>query len=400
MVRSYDEPFTLYGLLAQTVETDAARSYVTFTLNPAARFSDGKPVTAEDVVFSWQLLRDKGRPNHRIYYSKVAKAEIVGERTVRFDLAGADDRELPLILGLMPVLAKHAINPDTFEETSMTPPIGSGPYRGRPRRSRQEHHARRAIRTIGAAISRVNRGFWNFDEIRFDYYRDANSYHEAFKKGLFDLRKEDDPGRWQTGLRFPGAARRPRRQGELHLRPAEAELRLRVQHAARGLCRHPRARGDRAAVRLRMGEPLDLLRPLPAQRRATSRAPNFPRAAGRRTRASAPCSRRFPTRCAPTCSTAPGRRRSTDGSGRDRAILRRALALLARGRLRAARHRADRTRAAAGRSASRSWSAQPRRGTARAAVRRASSSAPASRRRCAWSMRCNTRRGESPSIST
>ena len=106
MVRGYDEPFTLYGLLAETVETDAARSYVTFTLNPAARFSDGKPVTADDVVFSWQLLRDKGRPNHRIYYSKVAKAEIVGERTVRFDLAGSDDRELPLILGLMPVLAE------------------------------------------------------------------------------------------------------------------------------------------------------------------------------------------------------------------------------------------------------------------------------------------------------
>ena len=81
MVRGYDEPFTLYGLLARTVETDAARTYVTFTLDPAARFSDGKPVTAEDVVFSWQLLRDKGRPNHRIYYSKVVKAEVLGERT-------------------------------------------------------------------------------------------------------------------------------------------------------------------------------------------------------------------------------------------------------------------------------------------------------------------------------
>src|SRR4051794_36687488 len=115
MVRGYDEPFTLYGLLAQTVETDPARSYVTFRLNPAARFSDGKPVTAEDVVFSWQLLRDHGRPNHRTYYSKVLRAEVLGERTVRFDLAG-DDRELPLILGLMPVLAKHTANPDTFED--------------------------------------------------------------------------------------------------------------------------------------------------------------------------------------------------------------------------------------------------------------------------------------------
>ena len=104
MARGYDEPFTLYGLMARSVETDAERSYVTFTLDPAARFSDGKPVTPADVIFSWQLLRDKGRPNHRTYYAKVAKAEVVGDRAVRFDLAGSNDRELPLILGLMPVL--------------------------------------------------------------------------------------------------------------------------------------------------------------------------------------------------------------------------------------------------------------------------------------------------------
>src|SRR5205085_333022 len=128
MTRGYDEPFTLYGLLARSVETDAARSYVTFNLDPAAYFSDGMPVTAADVLFSWQLLRDKGRPNHRFYYGKVAQAAAVGERGVRFDLAGSDDRELPLILGLMPVLPKHAVNPDTFEETSFAPMIGSGPY--------------------------------------------------------------------------------------------------------------------------------------------------------------------------------------------------------------------------------------------------------------------------------
>jgi peptide/nickel transport system substrate-binding protein len=201
MVRGYDEPFTLYGLLAQSVETDAARSHVTFTLNPAARFSDGKPVTAQDVVFSWGLLRDHGRPNHRTYYAKVVKAEIVAERSVRFDLLG-DDRELPLILALMPVLAKHAVDPESFEETSMTPPVGSGPYRvGRVDAGKSIALTRNPDywgRDLG-----VNRGFWNFAEIRFDYYRDANSYHEAFKKGLFDVRKEDDPGRWQTGYDFP-----------------------------------------------------------------------------------------------------------------------------------------------------------------------------------------------------
>jgi peptide/nickel transport system substrate-binding protein len=202
MVRSFDEPFTLYGLLAETVETDAARSHVTFTLNPAARFSDGKPVTADDVVFSWQLLRDKGRPNHRIYYSKVARAEIIADRTVRFDLAGADDRELPLILGLMPVLARHAINPETFEETSMTPPVGSGPYRVARVDPGRSVTLQRNPDYWGRDLP-VTRGFWNFDEMRFDYYRDATSYHEAFKRGLFDLRKENDPGRWQTAYDFP-----------------------------------------------------------------------------------------------------------------------------------------------------------------------------------------------------
>jgi peptide/nickel transport system substrate-binding protein len=202
MVRGYDEPFTLYGLLAQSVETDAARSHVTFTLNPAARFSDGKPVTAQDVVFSWELLRDHGRPNHRIYYSKVVKADVMDERTVRFDLTGANDRELPLILGLMPVLAKHAVNAGTFEEPSMMPPIGSGPYSvGRVDPGKSITLTRNPDywgRDLG-----VNRGFWNFDEVRVEYYRDASAFHEAFKAGLFDVRKEDDPGRWQTGYDFP-----------------------------------------------------------------------------------------------------------------------------------------------------------------------------------------------------
>src|SRR5579872_1308922 len=128
LARGYDEPFTLYALLAQSVETDDARSFVTYTIDPAARFSDGKPVTQDDVIFSWQLLRDKGRPNYRIYYRKVAKAEPVGKYGVRFEFAGSDDRELPLILGLMPVVAKHAVNVATFEETSFTPLLGTGPY--------------------------------------------------------------------------------------------------------------------------------------------------------------------------------------------------------------------------------------------------------------------------------
>jgi peptide/nickel transport system substrate-binding protein len=202
MARGYDEPFTLYGLVARSVETDAERSYVTFTIDPAARFSDGKPVTPADVIFSWQLLRDKGRPNHRTYYAKVTKAEMVGERAVRFDLAGSNDRELPLILGLMPVLPKHAVRPETFEETSFEAPLGSGPYVVAAVDPGKSVTFKRNPAYWGRDLA-ISRGFWNFDEIRFDYYRDANSHLEAFKRGLYDFRNEHDPTRWQTGYDFP-----------------------------------------------------------------------------------------------------------------------------------------------------------------------------------------------------
>src|SRR6266487_5671940 len=163
MARGNDEAFTLYGLLAKTVETDDARTYVTFRLDPRARFSDGKPVTADDVLFSWALLRDKGRPNHRQYYAKVAKADAPDPHTVRFDLEGANDRELPLILGLMPVLPKHAIDIATFEETSMSPPIGSGPYRVSAVKPGASVTLTRNPDYWGRELP-VNRGLWNFDE--------------------------------------------------------------------------------------------------------------------------------------------------------------------------------------------------------------------------------------------
>jgi peptide/nickel transport system substrate-binding protein len=202
MARGYNEPFTLYGLLAQGVETDAQRSYVTFYLDPAARFSDGAPVTTEDVIFSWQLMRDKGRPNYRSYYGKVVKTEAVGARAVRFDLEGVDDRELPLILGLMPVFAKHATNPDTFEETSFQAPLGSGPYLAAEVDPGKSVIFKRNPSYWGRDLA-INRGFWNFDEIRFDFYREANTHLEAFKRGLYDFRVEHDPTRWKTGYDFP-----------------------------------------------------------------------------------------------------------------------------------------------------------------------------------------------------
>ncbi|HEY1541930.1 MAG TPA: extracellular solute-binding protein [Xanthobacteraceae bacterium] len=204
LARSYDEPFTLYGLLARSVETDEARSYVTFRLDPRAKFSDGHPVTADDVIFSWQLLRDHGRPNLHTYYVKVTKAEALDAHTVRFDLSAAHDRELPLILGLLPVLPKHAVDPATFEQTSLKPLIGSGPYVISQVDPGRSVTLKRDSGYWGRDLA-VNKGLWNFDTLRYDFYRDENSAFEAFKRGLYDVTVETDPARWETVYDFPAA---------------------------------------------------------------------------------------------------------------------------------------------------------------------------------------------------
>jgi len=204
MARGNDEAFTLYGLLARSVETDEPRSYVTFRLDPRARFSDGKPVTADDVIFSWTLLRDKGRPNYRQYYSKVANAEALDPQTVRFDFGGIADRELPLILGLMPILPRHAVDVGTFEQTSLAAPIGSGPYRVSSVRPGASITLTRIPDYWGRELP-ANVGLWNFDEVRLDFYREANGRFEAFKRGLYDFRVENEPLRWHDDYNFPAA---------------------------------------------------------------------------------------------------------------------------------------------------------------------------------------------------
>jgi peptide/nickel transport system substrate-binding protein len=202
MARGLDEPFTLYGLIAEGVDVPEDRSSVTFHLNPKARFSDGVPITADDVIFSLQLLKGKGRPNHRTYYAKVAKTERLSDHAVRFTFDAAGDREVPLIIGLMPVLPKHAINPDTFENTSLQSPVGSGPYRV------GKVDAGRSVTLVrdenywGRDLP-VNRGRFNFNEIRFDYFRESSVMFDAFKSGQLDMWPEADPRRWADGYDFP-----------------------------------------------------------------------------------------------------------------------------------------------------------------------------------------------------
>jgi peptide/nickel transport system substrate-binding protein len=201
MARSGDEPFSLYGLIAESIELPPDRSFITFRLRREARFADGKPITPEDVLFSWRVLKDKGWPYHRSHYGKVAKAQKIGERSVRFTFRTAGDREAPLLLGLMPILPSHKLTEDTFERTTLEPPLGSGPYavaQVDPGRSL----VYRRNPDWWARDLPVSRGRFNFDEIRIEYFRDASTFFEAFKVGEIDVRIEDDPTRWVDGYRF------------------------------------------------------------------------------------------------------------------------------------------------------------------------------------------------------
>lgn len=202
MMRSQDEPFTLYGLIAETIETDPDRTWVEFRLNSKARFSDGSPVTSRDIRFTVELLREKGRPQHRAAFGLVKSIATPDERTVRFDLSGANDRELPLILALMPVLPAHATDAETFSDASLKTPVGSGPYRVSDFRPGEFVVYVRDKNYWGKDLP-VHRGFYNFDEIRIEYFRDGASLFEAFKAGLLDYMEEDSPTRWRSGYDFP-----------------------------------------------------------------------------------------------------------------------------------------------------------------------------------------------------
>jgi peptide/nickel transport system substrate-binding protein len=203
LARNANEPFSLYGLIAEAIELPDDRSSITFHINPKAHFSDGVAITPEDVIFSWRLLKDTGRQYMRSYYTKVARAEKLGSATVKFTFASGSDREMPLILGRMPVLPRHLIeNTADFNRPSLHIPVGSGPYRITkvdPGQSivfeRDPNYWARDLPT--------RRGLFNFEQIRYLYFNDQTPLFEAFKSGLIDFRNERDPGRWVSGYDFP-----------------------------------------------------------------------------------------------------------------------------------------------------------------------------------------------------
>jgi peptide/nickel transport system substrate-binding protein len=202
MARSYDEPFTLYGSIARSIETNDDRSRVVFHLDPRARFSDGTPITSNDVRFTFELLKTRGRPQERSAFSLVRSIKTPDPLTVDFDLTGVGDRELPLILGLMPVLPAHLVNSETFDQPSLATPVGSGPYVVAGVDPGESLTLKRNP-DYWAKDLPSSRGMYNFDEIDIQYYRDADALYEAFKAGVVDFREETNPIRWLNGYDFP-----------------------------------------------------------------------------------------------------------------------------------------------------------------------------------------------------
>lgn len=202
---SLDEPFAEYGLIVETIATPEDRSYVEYRLRADASWHDGRPITVEDVLFSFDILRSKGTPVFRVYYADVEQAEKVAEDKVRFIFKGPPNRELPLIMGQLPILPAHWWEGRDFEAPSLEPPLGSGPYRvGRVEPGRSITLER--VEDWWARDLPVTRGRYNYGSIRYDYYRDANIAFEAFKAGAFDWHIESSAQRWATGYDIPAVS--------------------------------------------------------------------------------------------------------------------------------------------------------------------------------------------------
>lgn len=198
--------FEYYGLIAESFEVPADNSSVTFYLNPAARFHDGSPITAEDVAFSYELLTTKGAPSYRQYYRSVAGVDILDTRTVRFNFSEKNNNELPAILMQLPVLSKQAMTPDQFEKPGLNTLLGSGAYKVK-RSDPGKYIEYERVKDYWAADLPVNKGRYNFDTIRYEYYRDRTVSRQAFKGGEFDFFAENTAKSWANDYKDGAVAR-------------------------------------------------------------------------------------------------------------------------------------------------------------------------------------------------
>jgi microcin C transport system substrate-binding protein len=203
---SADEADAGYGHLAETIETPADKMWVGFDLRPEAKFSDGTPVTAEDVAWTYRTLLEQGRPSFRIQMADVKDVETDGPRRVVFHFKSHDNRELPLILGMVPVLPEHFFANRDFTKPLTDPPIGSGPYRiGSFEMGRSMTFERRP--DWWAANLPTGKGTNNFDRVRIEYFRDSTVALEAFKAGQIDIRSENISKNWATLYDFPAVSK-------------------------------------------------------------------------------------------------------------------------------------------------------------------------------------------------
>ncbi|CAI8038378.1 Putative binding protein BRA0576/BS1330_II0571 [Geodia barretti] len=202
LTSSDDEPFTEYGLIAESIEVPEDRSWVIFNLRPEARWHDGMPITAEDVAWSFKTLTTKGHPRYRHYYSSVDGVQIVSERRVKFTFSEIENRELPLIVGQLPILPKHYWEERDFEKTTLEPPLGSGPYRIKDFEPGRYIVLERVEDYWGADLP-VKRGLHNFDILRTDFYRDDTAIRLALKSGDIDIRQENQAKAWAADYDVP-----------------------------------------------------------------------------------------------------------------------------------------------------------------------------------------------------
>ncbi len=202
MVGAEDDALGEYGLIAKSVEVPDDLSWVIYNLRPEAKFSDGTPITADDVIWSLDTLKKEGAPQYRFYYKNIVKAEKLGPHKVKFVFSGPRNRELPQIAGELPVLDKAYWSKRGFDKTTLDPPVSSGPYKIAAYEPNRYVVYRRDPNYWGKDLP-VRRGLYNFDEVRYDFYRDETVSLEAFKAGLYDYRFENASKTWATGYSFP-----------------------------------------------------------------------------------------------------------------------------------------------------------------------------------------------------